>query len=111
MIVKLQVVELRIEKWPARGDRPAGEAYRIYGRDNTMPLRHALRDSVLFRISNEDVEKWWRKLVEIEETCPTLSVAVRKVDEMRGDQIMEGDIVTVEDGQSKKIEPTSARVR
>lgn len=62
MKLKVDLIEARLDKWPARGDRPQGEAYRILVRDATRPMKDSLAQSLLFTLSEADREKHWGAL-------------------------------------------------
>jgi len=62
MLTKFLVFTEVYNRWPAKGDRPAGEAYNLLVIDMTKPAKYALRGMYEYRLNEEEREKYWGTL-------------------------------------------------
>ena len=64
MQLKLFVITQSHEKWPARGERLAGEAFSLVCQDMSQPAEHRMSENVTYRLKPEEVEKHWNKCLD-----------------------------------------------
>lgn len=62
MIARFQVFTEIHNRWPARGDRPAGESFNLLLLDLTKPSAHALRGMCQYRLTEDERVAHWGKL-------------------------------------------------
>ena len=62
MLAKFQVFTEVHNRWPAKGDRPAGESHSLLLLDMSQPSKHALRDMYHYRLNDEERAQYWGKL-------------------------------------------------
>lgn len=88
MICKFQVFAEIHNKWPAKGTRPAGEAYNLLLLDMTLPAKHALRDLYNYRMTEDEVGKYYGQLER-----RIIEVGVTQIYTGDGKPLLRGEIV------------------
>lgn len=90
MLAKFQVFTEVHNRWPAKGDRPAGEAFSLLLLDMSQPSKYALRSLYQYRMTEEEKAQHWGKL-----DGKVIEVGVNEI--MNGDKspVLRGSIVSV----------------
>jgi len=92
MLAKFQVFTEVHNRWPAKGDRPAGESFSLLLLDMSQPSKHALRGMYQYRMTDDERKEHWGKL-----DGKLIDVGVNDI--LNGDKgpVLRGSIVTVSD--------------
>jgi len=95
----MQVVGQSYQKWPARGDKPAGEGFSLLLMDMSKPFEHRMHTNVQYRLQEDEVNAYWGVLED-----RTVNVSVHEI--MNGEKkpVLRGKIVEVVGGL-KDIKP------
>jgi hypothetical protein len=90
MLVAFQVITEAHNRWPAKGDKPGGEAWNLVLQDMSQPFQHRMRSMVQYRLNDEEREKYWGKLPDRQ-----VKVAVHEI--LNGEQkpVLRGELIEV----------------
>ena len=89
---KFQVFTKVHNRWPAKGDRPAGESFNLLLLDMSKPSKHALRDMYQYRLTDEEKPPYWGKL-----DGKVIEVGVNEINNGDRGPVLRGAIVSVAD--------------
>jgi hypothetical protein len=92
MLAKFQVFTEVHNRWPAKGERPAGESYNLLLLDMSKPSKHALRAMYQYRMTEEEKAQYWGKL-----DGKMIEVGVNEIANGDKSPVLRGSIVSVAD--------------
>ena len=95
MIMTLTVFKEVHNTWPAKNDRPGGEAYDLLCMDMSNPTEHRMEEMLYYRTKDEERPRIWGKSVGT-----TIQVGVSKI--RHGDNGGRATLIGQIIGESKK---------
>jgi len=99
MQMKLMVFAEAYQKWPAKNGKPAGESHGLLCLDMSVPPGDALRGMYEYRLSDEEIPKYWGKLERGTIVVGVTQIAVGK----SGQPYMRGRMVSAVNAEGKAV--------